>query len=316
MYELNLLDKKIIYELENDSRQSLSKISRTLKTSQQVVSYRLKNLESEKYIKKHITIIDYNCLGYKNKLFGIKIKTVDKEQKNKLIFWLINHKNIYYVCETSGLFSFMFGYFYKKEEEILKIIHELKKEFYEIIKRYTFFSVFEMHFFNKDYFFEKYRNTNHEIIIDNKNNLKKIDDIDQKILKELSNNSKIATTEIAKKLKTTPEIIVNKIKKLNQMKIILGYRLFTNLENNICYYLIKLKNGNQKELINYLKNIKNSTIIFKTLGDYEIIVKFDICNKGNIYLKINEIKEKYFDVVEEIDVLFVNEEHKFNFYCY
>lgn len=316
MHELNLLDKKIIYELENNSRQSLSKISRTLKTSQQVVSYRLKNLEKENFINKYITVIDYSCLGYKSCLFGIKIKPISTDDKIKIVSWLINQKNIYYVCECCEKFSFIFGCFYKKEEDILKIIEDFKNNFSENIYYYKIFLVFETILFNKDYFFEDYRNTNNEIIIENKKNTKKIDELDKKILLEICENSKKPTTEIAKKINVTPEVIVNKLKILNQKNIILKYKLFTNLKNNIYYYFIKLKNGNKKELINYLKNIKNTTIIFKTIGEYDIIIKCEIENKQDVYKEINNIKRLFYDVVEEIDVIFVYEEHKLNYFCF
>jgi DNA-binding Lrp family transcriptional regulator len=316
MHELNTLDKKIIYELENNSRQSLSKISRTLKTSQQVVSYRLINLEKENIVKKHITIIDYCSLGYKNCLVGIKIKPTDVDNKNKLLTWLKNKKNVFYVCDCCEKYNYIFEFFYKKEEDILTVIEEFKNNFFEMVCNYNIFLVYETSLFNKDYFFEDYRNSENEIIIETKNKVKKIDDLEKKILLEISENSKKPTTEIAKKLSVTPETVVNKLKKLNQTNIILGYRLFTNLNNNIYYYFIKLKNSNKKEIINYLKNIKNTTTIFKLLGEYDLIVKLEINQKKDIYKELNNIKKLFCDIVDEIDLIFVYKEHKLNFFCF
>ena len=60
--DIDLLDKKILYELDQNSRQSLSQIAKKTKISQQVISYRLK-LYKEKFD-------DYFILKSRNQYFS------------------------------------------------------------------------------------------------------------------------------------------------------------------------------------------------------------------------------------------------------
>ncbi len=300
MEKLKLVDKKIIYELESNSRQSLSKVSRNIKTSQQVVSYRIKNLEKNKIILKYITIIDYTKLGCKNVVLGIKLKNILNEDKKKLINWLKEEEKVNYVVETQNKFSLVVMILYKQEKDILDFIYKLKNDYFHILNSYKIFYIIEKKLYNKDYFFKKYRNIKQEIVIKDKQETN-IDDLEKSILNQLSCNSKIGTTTLAKKNKTTPEIIVKKIKNLNKQKIILGYRMFLNLKEKSFFVFIKLKNGKNKELFDYLKNLKNVVMILKTIGEHEIIVKYESSHK-NIYKQVKEIKQKFYETIDEIDV--------------
>ena len=58
MVELDLLDKKILFELDLNSRQSNQEIARKVRSSKEVVSYRIKKLEENKVIFKYLTILD------------------------------------------------------------------------------------------------------------------------------------------------------------------------------------------------------------------------------------------------------------------
>ena len=59
MVQIDKIDLKLLSELEDNSRQTLSQISKKLKTSQQVVSYRINALEQKKVIGGFFTIINF-----------------------------------------------------------------------------------------------------------------------------------------------------------------------------------------------------------------------------------------------------------------
>jgi len=65
---------------------------------------------------------------------------------------------------------------------------------------------------------------------------------DRKILHELDKNARISASEIAKRIRLSKNSVINRIKRLEQEKIILGYNTLTNI-NNLGYttYDIYLK---------------------------------------------------------------------------
>ncbi len=80
--------------------------------------------------------------------------------------------------------------------------------------------------------------------------------VDYQICKIISQNSRIQTTEIAQQLNTTAVTIVNRIKKLEESGIILGYRIGIDLEKlGYNQYKLDINTKSSKEfnkIINYL----------------------------------------------------------------
>ena len=64
MYKLDLKDRKILYELDLNCRQSNTQIGKKVGLKKDVVSYRINNMEKEGIIKDYWTVIDTFKLGY------------------------------------------------------------------------------------------------------------------------------------------------------------------------------------------------------------------------------------------------------------
>ena len=58
MVKIDLKDRKILYELDLNSRQSLTAIGKKVGLKKDVVSYRIKKLEDEGIIKNYYAFID------------------------------------------------------------------------------------------------------------------------------------------------------------------------------------------------------------------------------------------------------------------
>jgi len=59
MENLDLKDRKILYYLDINSRQSNSDIAKKVGLSKEVVNYRIKRLEKEGIIKGYYTVLDF-----------------------------------------------------------------------------------------------------------------------------------------------------------------------------------------------------------------------------------------------------------------
>jgi len=64
--KLGLKDRKILYELDLNSRQSFQKIGKKVRLSKESVFYRIKKLEEEGIIQRYSTMVDVGKLGYTN----------------------------------------------------------------------------------------------------------------------------------------------------------------------------------------------------------------------------------------------------------
>ncbi len=125
-----------------------------------------------------------------------------------------------------------------------------------------------------------------------------IDDIDNKIIKILLNNSRISNTKIAKLLNISEASVRKRIKKIIKIGIIkkftveLNYNLLGYKRVFIGLNIDKDKMFNILEKISKNKNINN---IYLTGGDHDILIDF-------LYSKPEELDEyiKYLQNIEGI----------------
>ena len=82
--KLDYYDKKILFELDKNSRITTSSIAKQIRKSKQFVDYRIKRLEEEKVILGYTTVIDYSKLGYTSIRVYFKYHKITPEQQNQL----------------------------------------------------------------------------------------------------------------------------------------------------------------------------------------------------------------------------------------
>ena len=74
MEKIDKKDLRILYELDKNARQPVSKIAKRVALSNEVTAYRIKRLEKIGLIKGYYTIIDYSLLGYTDYKVLFKLK--------------------------------------------------------------------------------------------------------------------------------------------------------------------------------------------------------------------------------------------------
>jgi len=86
MENLDLKDRKILYYLDINSRQSNSDIAKKVGLSKEVVNYRIKRLEKEGIIKGYYTVLDFYKLGYIS--VRVYLKLIDTSPKKEGKYFL------------------------------------------------------------------------------------------------------------------------------------------------------------------------------------------------------------------------------------
>lgn len=147
----------------------------------------------------------------------------------------------------------------------------------------------------------------------NKNNLKKIDNYDEKIINELMGNAEISLRDLSKKLKISFVTVMNRIKKLEQGGIIEKYTVKINYEklDYGIHVLIdtRISKGKLLELEKKIARLPNVYAVYDTTGDFDatilarfkttramddflkLIQSFDFVERTNTKIILNTIKE-------------------------
>ncbi|HIH86759.1 MAG TPA: Lrp/AsnC family transcriptional regulator [Methanosarcinales archaeon] len=140
-----------------------------------------------------------------------------------------------------------------------------------------------------------------------------MDELDISILKFLSRNCRMHSTDMAKKLGVATSTIHKRIKNLESEGIIENFTIITDpskLDLNITTFIgLNIDSSRRINIINKLNNIEDILEIYELLEPYDLFLKvrtFDINSlKNNVLRIINEI-----DGVHGSNSLITTQRHK------
>jgi DNA-binding Lrp family transcriptional regulator len=275
MINLDVKDKKLIKELENNSFLPISQIAKRIGTSKEVAHYRLNKLIDSGLIKRFHTIIDYFKLDFRFYILAINLQNLKYAEKKTILNELRKEKNIEVRVYLSSNWDFEISIWVKDS-----------KEFYEFYD--NFIAKYAEHIAEKEIsIITKQYILNHTHLHTNKNafvlgedfSKAKIDDTDLKIIEELELNPKEEIVQLSKKMKISPNTLNYRIKNLIKNKILRAYLPVIDtslLGYNVYKVRIILNNPSRKNtVIKYLSNQPNVKIINELIGNKDLDFEID-----------------------------------------
>jgi len=316
---LDLKDRKLLYQLDIDCRQTDSEIGKKVGLSKQTVAYRINRLIKEGYLTRFATVIDTYKLGYSKYKIYLSFENADKQIIERITNYFVKHKKTEWVATCSGKWDLIAGYLVKDVYEFESALKEFNEKFSKYVSlRETSISLGVPHW-RKEYLLNN--KTIYPVVYQGgKNQEIKVDKIDEEIIKVLVNNARMSIVDISSKLKTTPRIMNYRIKNLKKQNIILINRIFLNLNKFswiYCKALLKFKNLNEekyKEFFNYCDSLKNLTYIINCIGSWDIELDFEIENFKKFHEIMLGLRDKFSSIIKSYDFVVVMNEDKLDYY--
>ena len=293
--KLDLKDKKILFELEKNARQSNSQIAKVVGLSKDAVGYRINQIEKRGILSGYRTLIDFSKLGYT--LNRILFKFIDINDKTllELISYLKKEENVWLIGVNEGEWDFAFGFLSTNNVEFYEFYERLMLKFRKIIETNLISQLIKYDEVNRNYLLNIKPQVREKIIFNTQQS--NIDEIDFKILNLISKNARVKLIELADKLKLSSMLIHQRIKKLEKKKIIYGYKADLNvLALGRDYYGIKmnLSNYSQKEeILKEIYSIIEMTAVLYHVGGYDIEFDLELENTKRFHEIINSLRNKF-----------------------
>lgn len=319
--ELDLKDRKILYELDLNARQTDSQIAKKVKISRDAVKYRIDNLMKKGYINYFMTILNSMKLGFDWYRTFFKFQNLTIEKEKEIIEWLKNHSS--WITKVEGKWDLNTGIFCKNVYEYRDLIETFILKFGNYINKYEVAIVTQMWHYHRDYLLDKKEKTSKPEVMgfpkEKRYSIEKIDEIDYKILKILLKNARMKTIDIARKLKTTEIVVRYRIKKLIDKGIIMGFRSFLNI-NKLGYTYFKfharLKNltsEKKKNIFDYIHSHPRTIHTTELVGGDDLETEFQVKSNEEFYSYLEEFREKFGDNIKDYEFMQYTKEHKFTY---
>ncbi|MDA3836372.1 MAG: Lrp/AsnC family transcriptional regulator [Nanoarchaeota archaeon] len=312
--KLKEIDYKLLNYLYHNYNEPISKIAKNTKISRDKVEYRLNKYLQTDLIKQFVPIINYSELGF-HKQAVIFLKFETPKMADEFSKQLSKNKNCISHGKILEKFDIYINAIFKNNDELEQFISQLFEEEnkltdYLLISP-SFAELYPLKFISNP---EK---ENYELL---KNTNKKItlDELDYKILKEISKNGRIKLLDLSLKLKINTTTIFYRLKKLKENKIILGNRIqFNNekLEYNYSALLINLKKFSEKnksKIKQFARSSKNTTSLIINIQKPNVIIQFFYKEENEIRQEITKIRKLFENEQIELEIIHLGEEERIN----
>ncbi len=296
---IDIKDRKILYELDLDCRQSNTQIGKKVGLKKDVVSYRIKRMQDEGVIRNFWTAINTFNLGYSVFRIYFAIQNASAEKKNEIIQHFIDYRNSWAVISSKGELDLSVVLWVKDNYEFYQFwgkTLDLYEQFFakKIISLYI-----ETIDYKKTYLLpdqEKLDNREHYRIVSSTKKVD-IDKLDYQLLNELAINARCPFIELASKFHCSAQSIAFRIQKLMKKDIIKAFRVNIDYpkigfqHHKIDIYLKDHKQRNA--IVDFLKTKSYLQCFNVAIGWADIEPEFVLKDINIIDEIINEINEKF-----------------------
>ena len=316
MIKIDLKDRKILYQLDINSRQPYSKIGKKVGLPKKNVDERINRLINEGIIKAFYSVIDVYKLGYIIMRFHYKYQYINKEIEKEIIEYFMNDKNSVLIASCSGLYNLKVIRIIKEMNEFYDHWHNIQNKYgYYFQNRSSSLFIDEMYY---DYSFllnDINLIKREKVTLIGRGKRFEIDDFDFQLLKNISANSRITLYELAEILNKPSNIIKKHIENLEKIGIIRGFRIdidISKLGYNIFRAHIFLNDYNmRKDIINYIRCNPNLVFIDTYTGEADLEFEFYLKNINNFHEIMDNLSSKFPQAIKNFQSLHINNYHKF-----
>jgi|GEM_PF-705857 len=308
-YKIDDIDRRIIYELDNNCRIPETQLAKIVGKSKEAVRYRIRKLQENKIIEGFGTWMDLTKIGFEAPKFYLRTR-----EKPVLLKSFISHlkdrPDVFWIGTGDGAWNVGVTVFTRGNAETFALKNELFSTFRNLVMEENVGEVVVAYSIGKKFLIGERENVTPRQVLGTKE-WNKIDQKDAEILRCLITDGRMSYVQIASNVKCTPEVVRMRIKALQAKNIITRYTTRLNIRKlgmerykTFLYFegLNKEREKNLFELANKHPNIVNYLRVLAP-WDIELEIMADDYNAYNGIM--NYIRERFSDVLVKVETTVV-----------
>ncbi len=317
--KIDLKDKKILYELDRDSRQSSKQIAKKVGSSEQVVGNRIRRLQELGIIEYFYVKTNPSALGYMHIKIYLRLHNITKTKEEELFNDLNQQKNIYWLSSLRGKYDLVASIYVKNIADFTKKYEEIFGKWRDYILERNVIILERAFTYTTAYLIPKQKP---EAIVYSVGEEKatELDNTDISLLKVLNREGRKPLIDIAKQLNVSSDTVRYRINNLKKSGIITGFGVKIDYRKlNHYYHLIFLKLQNMelqkyKKLEQLAQMNKNIIIFIKTIGDHDIELEVETTNNQELDELMKTLRDHFVSEIKDYEILEVTREHRMTYF--
>jgi len=319
--KLDTLDRRILYELDGDARLPLTRMARKLRTSPQLIDYRIRALEKRGVIKGYTALIDYKGIGYTFYSVYYALKNISQRVLARFCKFLLSEPSVCILLQCEGRWDVVAGILAKDPLEVYNVLLEVRDRFGGyILERSILTHIGARHCRRKYLLGKEFSEGEFVHITGGKLSRARVEDGDVGLLRALAENARATVPELSDALGESPYVVRRRLRRLCEEKIILrtgflpehsryGYRY-----NRVLFSLQHTTKGRFELLKNFLVQHPNIKRITSTFGRYDLVVDGEFESESEFRAFVTEVRTRFGGIISHYDALEVLKVHRFCFF--
>ncbi len=301
MYDLDLIDRKLLVELDVNSRQPIAALAKKVRLSKQAVKQRLEKLEKNKVILGYYAVIDVFKLQRQSARLWIKLQGSYNE--DEIIKFALQMRDVGWVLRLDGVYDLAIILWSRDMFDFDNAVKELNFRFGAFLKTVDVSFIVRAHHISHRYLTNE--KTLHELIMEQKFSRLELDETDSKILGILAKNSRASLVEISRQLGISDKTVKYRIKNLEKNKIILGYMVILDYAkigftwHKVFLRLQNLSAEKYRQLISFIKSKTNVMFVTEAIGVSDLEFEAMLRTPQEFHELMREIRMRFPEIIKE-----------------
>ncbi|MFH1409600.1 MAG: Lrp/AsnC family transcriptional regulator [Nanoarchaeota archaeon] len=318
--KLDVKDKKILYELDIDSRQSASQLAKKVGISKQGCTFKINNLVKKGVIKSFIAVINTPLIGHLSFRMYYKLIDITPKEEEEFRNFFINHKDIPWLVGCQGIWDYIAVCFPEDFSGFEQFNVELTNKFGKFIEKKDIALVTVAHHFRSGYILGEKKDLIPLLYAGQPKDTVTLDETEKQILAFLTKDARTSLIEMGKSLSIPSKTISYRIDKLRKSQVIEGYTMTVDYDKigfERYKMFIRIKNMTPKRenaFIQYSRTHPYLMYYSKSIGENDVELEFIVKNSIHLREIIADIRERFGDLIKSFETLKIYKEYKLDFY--
>lgn len=316
--ELDALDRRILYELDIDARQSAKSIAKKAKSNKDTVNYRINRLVNEKIISGFITRIDNAPVGFNVTKLCLRFQDTDEKKEEEFFSFLDSLPEVAWAVQSSGRWDAILAIWNTSNFSFYKTLSKIMNRFSRNIFEREIIQNINWFYYNRKWLLlEDYEV--HAVRYGEEPWRGWLDKMDVAILEELVRDARMPFSEIGKKVRTSPQNVLNRVRAMEKKGIITKYGMDLDYEKMgivFCKAFIALHNMNEeslKRIYSYCEREPKIFTLVTALGAWDLELEMEVGRVEEMMEIMNRLKREFPDCVKGYDSVVITKQRKLSY---
>jgi Lrp/AsnC family leucine-responsive transcriptional regulator len=316
---LDAIERRIIYELENDCKISVSELGKRLGISKRMAEYHFHKLMKKRAIVSFVAIIDFSKLGFVNHEVWMQVRNAGAEKRKRFLDFLMSHPRVGWLAACGGKFDYAMSIMAEDTVTFADILRDIISQNPGVVLNYSINIATKIRSYPRTYMIDsRSESRKGRLFFSGPPKKSRLDEKDVEILSVLSRNAKMTAIEVGKKVAMSPNAVRMRIQKLEAAKVIQGYKAIfqpsiIGIQNyEVLFTTEGLTAEKEMEMDMYCRSNPYVTLFISSVGRWDINLSVDVKDQQHLQDTLTGIRDRFGLIIKDFEYAPVLHVYKFN----